>query len=947
MNTISDIDFGLCLDDLAINVVRSCNQTQELKSNELPNPFFIGLDHKSPLDDLNKKQLFTTYPRVLLMCMKNTPGSIELVNLSKIYSLVWLDADIEHLSKHFTLVSCPSKILSTRYFYKRTNQVSKKYLEKFNNSEIVLDREELVIPMYELDEQTCKLYTSQYSSLDPQSVIKLLELNGKYTCGYMDKTSSRLAHIIPQIANTNYWTYPVNCDIGISHDWNTRSFYWKDMVRDRIHNLVDFQHKAKSAGYLIEAPDALVTGANNQDNFVDLANALKSQENRTYFATIDNNNLPLKRDQITEYFLKSSNSIEMRTLFDTLLMCPKYWHMVLNNKHVLDKMGSVMKDNLIYYKYLLGPAFVSAVMEENIFKTKITKDHRFIFDINTANLLPFFPFSPDDAYQTPYLAFLVSQSLSDIANNYMGLPIYSDWTGYGIDTLDNFKWKFNIFTTGNPSTNVFDGLNWSNRFAVSGSLMTALTPSHSPMFNLVTNGDIKDPSQWDIYLNKFKYANSDIDFMCNEPTVFGFMDGIYEMKQVVEKNIGSQVETTPISTVTVVITSQYLNDKWENIGEFIGEPELDIKKFMDRLKHIDVIDKLYGSFIDGKEKVQDHNTEAQTIESFISNIKSTNLKRYILSVHELYQTLGIEPAEQTTNNFMDWVKGLTDKIKGYFHTVYLTKKTQLTEKQKASPETKPNQLYEHYWEPVSLNSLQIVISTHDVTRSAYKQTGHDMFVSLSDYNEGVKDGDDKVVLKLIENLKFKLSSPNMLRTIEAFRVKNGDFFSSVSRFHLPCVRAYYNGSNVFMTPTFITSMLTGINMDYKYFAGIRDPIEILNKNCSRGYGTIVNKTELKDLDTYNKVVEHWAERFSKEDKIFGFKDINHSLYKEPRYKGAYNEVKLTPINTLEDVKKYYKEKTKFDSDKLPIDMFKLKFINSEGKIDPLKKWIGQAYWQAC
>ena len=41
----------------------------------------------------------------------------------------------------------------------------------------------------------------------------------------------------------------------------------------------------------------------------------------------------------------------------------------------------------------------------------------------------------------------------------------------------------------------------------------------------------------------------------------------------------------------------------------------------------------------------------------------------------------------------------------------------------------------------------------------------------------------------LKTIQFSFAT-KLLHTIEAFRVKTGDFFSTVSKFHLPCVRSY-------------------------------------------------------------------------------------------------------------------------------------------------------------
>ena len=51
----------------------------------------------------------------------------------------------------------------------------------------------------------------------------------------------------------------------------------------------------------------------------------------------------------------------------------------------------------------------------------------------------------------------------------------------------------------------------------------------------------------------------------------------------------------------------------------------------------------------------------------------------------------------------------------------------------------------------------------------------------------------------------------------------------VSRLHLPCVRAVYAQDAADMTPSFISSQLTFMNIDDKYCVATKDPFDILKK----------------------------------------------------------------------------------------------------------------------
>jgi hypothetical protein len=82
--------------------------------------------------------------------------------------------------------------------------------------------------------------------------------------------------------------------------------------------------------------------------------------------------------------------------------------------------------------------------------------------------------------------------------------------------------------------------------------------------------------------------------------------------------------------------------------------------------------------------------------------------------------------------------------------------------------------------------------------------------------------------------------------------------------------------------------MTLTNIDYKYFAGTNNPIEIILKYLQRGYGTILNSNEIKKTIKYCYHIEKWRTLFnnfninsklSVNRNILGFKNVNSDLFK--------------------------------------------------------------------
>jgi hypothetical protein len=68
--------------------------------------------------------------------------------------------------------------------------------------------------------------------------------------------------------------------------------------------------------------------------------------------------------------------------------------------------------------------------------------------------------------------------------------------------------------------------------------------------------------------------------------------------------------------------------------------------------------------------------------------------------------------------------------------------------------------------------------------------------------------------------------------LELFPIKQDDFMNVVSSFHLPCVRGYYDGNDVYMTTSCVIAHMTLMNIDYKYFTGTKDSYDIILKQSN-------------------------------------------------------------------------------------------------------------------
>ena len=178
----------------------------------------------------------------------------------------------------------------------------------------------------------------------------------------------------------------------------------------------------------------------------------------------------------------------------------------------------------------------------------------------------------------------------------------------------------------------------------------------------------------------------------------------------------------------------------------------------------------------------------------------------------------------------------------------------------------------------------------------------------------------KIGIDSCYTIKFKIISVYLNHDLELFQIDGNDFFAQVSKFHLPCVRGYYDGTTVYLTPSCISAHMTFMNLDYKYISGTKDPIDIINKYRARGFGTWLNALEKKLLIKYSSEILYWknmyniTEKLSENEKtnnIIGTIHINNRFFR-PRHFVSDDYVDNNYVDTSSRYYNNYLPQTVFD-----------------------------------
>ncbi len=108
-----------------------------------------------------------------------------------------------------------------------------------------------------------------------------------------------------------------------------------------------------------------------------------------------------------------------------MLISKKYCHLILNNDVVLAANAALFEKYKPIFRYLYGYAWFTLYTEETILKTQVTTNDRFVFNIETASLLPVYPNCADSPYMSPYFSVAVSDDLLNIGQNIVNVPPFT------------------------------------------------------------------------------------------------------------------------------------------------------------------------------------------------------------------------------------------------------------------------------------------------------------------------------------------------------------------------------------------------------------------------------------------------------------------------------------------------------------------------------------------
>lgn len=839
----SDLDFGIDTTDQSVHHVDNI----VLSSDHVPNPFYIGFEGGNLMKE--ERKVMYEFKNVIVLVSNGLSEQF----IDKFFSRV---INVEEL-KQFPQDSVSYErvsidILKNSKHYFKSNIVTDNDLKLLFPNELFNPRE-IVLSLFELNKEDAVKYLSFYKSQTEISSIKYtLDLVHNYKSNSLRGVSTNISQYISNLIGNDFWSNGKNCKLNITNMFTVRDFQSRTSNNNNFILLAQSPEREKKA--TPEGETNYPVKMRN-DMFCDISTILKQnkKKDRTFYPTLPDN---LFTDKDVMDLLNTV--VDEKQLFDltnNMLISKDYAHLLFT-KDILTKYSYLFKKYPGAYKYSIGYAMLTMYLEECLYITRSTKNSRFVFDINTANCLPTFPFLVNDLKQNPYVSIMIHNEQLDLSKNCVGIKYIENYDGYGVCDIDTFKERLNIFITGDAMTDVFKGVNW-NEFAVSGSVIPACLQKRNPLYDAYIHEFQCKNVAFKHFVNNY-YGNSDIDVMCNEPSYIQYILKAYDLYKIIIKNTESNDSEHSFDTVRAVgITLT---------KAFFEETNSDFNK-------------RYGV--------------NWTVNQYIENAKDIRVRMYL---HSKYYEFKVKSNESLFRNGQD--------VSNTFLNVFM--------------------------QPLTIDQITIYYAQNEDYDVSVKTKETDFVLYQNDFRSmNNQSNDNKVIMKIGESIRFKLFFKKINKTFEVFKTFGNDFFNTVARFHLPCVRAYYHNNNVYILPSCIGAMMTGVNIDYKYFAGIRDPYQIVVKYMTRGFGVLLNKDELKQLDNYlikNNLTKEY----------FGPKQVYSQTFTQFENKKEYKY-----IENHDDLNKFYKQTNKV------IDSLQFNAVASNGNINTCVKSFFDFYYETC
>lgn len=968
-----------------INTTTTSTTDMTNETIEYVNPFYVGRSGGNLLN-ITTRDMYETYQKCIAVSLKD--GTYINDVTMAIYEKVSSINELKDISKYFDLVECNIKIMTNYSIKKLCNIIDAHTLNNIFNTNY--RHSQIIVPFFNVYTSNVRNYVSVYGSSnsidDVMKTVGMVQIYNVNRNSRYDRNTSDVMQAKFMDMNDGFWKVKDNVSLPFEGTFNDRSFKYNGFSLHKLNsktfkrvddinkldqliesNVIQTNENDKidCSDYLAGINDIADNFGNNDnvdylgglnefnintnnkfydiklndnnDNvlktkplfdsaFENLNKAIRTDPNRRFY--IETYNDPVSKGDMVDIYSNLSNEKEKVKFLTSLMTSKKHCHLILNNKNLLELVNA---DNLFakyrqMFSIVMGYSWATFCMNEALQCTRSTKFSDYAFDIDTAHLLPSFPTCFDGLKHSPYFFTPLSDDCIDYENNLIGMHSFKDHEKYnGVTTREEAVRRFNIFCTGDPGKELID-FNANVKWSISGSIIPACIKKMTPLFekcnvdnefNPETGSKPFTPEQlnvekWKTYFDEY-YGKSDIDVMVETNDCIKFIN-------FGTKIINSLCERFSIDKTNIDVTA-------DEKGVVVVTPHF-FSECLDDLNSV----------------LETEYTEDQLIREFSK------------------MTFTINGDNENVSNI---VKEIKEK---YFYPDYKAEKKVKNENFDALIKESEFEFNEHlmnaYTNYRNIEKIRYRIVSYSITKEEYSQKDTDICFFVNDFRDEENKVDEScnyMVYKFGESVKCKIhfNDEDIKRPIEIFMVHGPDPFKTVGRFHLPIVRCYYqvfnNKPDFFILPSCISSTHVPTS-DMIYFAGSKNPCEIVLKYLTRGAGIILNKKELRGVYNYCKLVDNTNGMYAVDNPklIFGPREHNSRVYCPGFYNNTnnndnqeeskmYRDVNVEYIRTKEELYALYDEERKTYGYNGKISLNDITCIDSNGNITPYESWVVDCY----
>jgi hypothetical protein len=891
------------MDDLNFGIENNINLNERYK-----NPYFItkskSANQKTPYELYQLTDNSNGKYQILALCQRN---NIDISNeefkkkINRIYNEEITINELDDLKDIFILKKCSNYIIKNKTHLNESIIIKKDFLNCFNHDNYELNDNELVVLMIDIKENMLfkynKIYEGQFNIED------LIDLN--ILCDYYNKSKYQyfnynLSCVTNNIIESLYWKNKFNCNLSFSKLFIERNFSYNTTEiynKEIVSKNIKINNRIneQTINELEKMPIEGIDYLKEIYRKDVYINASSNIEKDGYKKYIIKNNLnKITQSEVCELFKLKSNS--KKDLFDIF------------NTFLLSKN---------YCHLVINNIFILDLMQPILKKYKIL--YKYIFGY---------------AWLSMYMEECIKKSRITINDRFV----------FKIDTAS--KLPTFPFCSDDLHQSPYLSLLISKNLINSSHNLLGIPQITNKEYNCVDSLE-----GFKKKLNIFTTRNS-------ENNLF---DGIkWDGSIAISGSIIPACVPKYHHQIKLIWNEENtnLNDKYNRFfNEYYLTSDIDIMcNYLETIKFLEKVDELLNTV---KKNILKFNNK-KSVDNMIFCEQSRKIhifisKKYIIN----YTDLNFEKIKNDINDseFIDHIYGLFIKNKVLQNSKYRNEYKDIIDKIDTN-------LFRQFFGFESIDNINITIVDDNLSYDTEYKFDNQILIFENDLlNEYEKLPYDRnnLLLKISDTIKYKIKSKItglLNHELEIFRIKYKDFNSCISRFHLPIVRGFYDGNNVYLLPSCISAIHTNINIEYKYFAGIRDPICIINKYLSRGYGTIINDPEKIHYLYYNSKCPIWSKILkinikSKYEltKYFGPLLLNKEVLKVNKYlqslpDDVYNDVSGTEYIISKDnlIHEYV---NKFNTPRhIVASMIDLKTINSKGSVAPLEKWVLDYIWSS-